>query len=132
MLGRKSKKRSRSGLCLFFILHSLFYFILKIFSFDLGKPDSISTNISRKLLSNFVSPPPRYSNECIENDFPPAQTYSPPYYLDILKREQVKGHIIKPVKHEKPIPKNLTCPSCLAPYSFIYSNAPIYSKKTRK
>ena len=116
----------------FLTLHFLYYFILKILSFDMGKPDSISTPLSRKLLSNFVSPTPRYSNECIENDLPPAQKYSPPYYLDILKREQAKGHIIKPVKHQKSIPKNLTCPSCLAPYSFIYSNAPIYSKKNKK
>ncbi len=116
----------------FLTLHFLYYFILKILSFDMGKPDSISTPLSRKILSNFVSPTPRYSNECIENDLPPAQKYSPPYYLDILKREQAKGHIIKPVKHQKPIPKNLTCPSCLAPYSFIYSNAPIYSKKNKK
>ncbi len=116
----------------FLILHFLYYFVLKILSFDLGKPDTISTTLSRKLLSNFRSSPPRYSNECIEDDLPPAEKYSPPYYLDILKRELTKGHIIKPIKHQKPIPKNLTCPSCLAPYSFIYSNAPVYSKQNHK
>ncbi len=116
----------------FLILNFLYVFVLKILSFDLGKPHTISTALSRKLLSNFSSIPPQYSNECIEDDLPPADKYSPPYYLDILKQELAKAHIIKPIKHQKPIPKNLTCPSCLAPYQFIYSNAPVYSKKNKK
>ncbi len=37
----------------FLILHFLYYVVLKILTFDLGKPDTISTALSRKLLSNF-------------------------------------------------------------------------------
>ena len=116
----------------FLILHFLYAFVLKILSFNLGKPDTISTALSRKLLANFSPAPPRYTHDCLEDELPPANPYTPLYYLDILKREQAKGHVIKPIKHQKPIPKNLTCPSCLAPYHFIYSNAPVHSKQNHK
>lgn len=116
----------------FLLLKFLYYLILKLLSFDLGRPDNISSALSRKILDNFVSSSPHYSSLCLNPDLPPAEKLISLSYLEILKAEQAKGHFIKPVTHRKPIPKNLTCPSCGAPYKFIRSNAPTYSRKAEK
>jgi transposase-like protein/transcription elongation factor Elf1 len=46
-------------------------------------------------------------------------------YRQILKQRQEARKTIKPVKHRKPISKDITCPHCGAPYTHIYSNATI-------
>lgn len=99
----------------------LVYLVIKILSWDppKHKPNPVREEVTKKL-----SAP-----EAMEEILPPIKITDLKPSLDykqILKERVEAGDPIKPVKHRKPIAKDITCPNCGAPYTFIYSNATIF------
>jgi len=47
---------------------------------------------------------------------PPLERKPSLDYKEILKKRKTK-----PVKHRKPIPKKIACPTCNAPWQYIYN-----------
>jgi len=93
---------------------------IKILSWEppKGKPNPVRAEVTRKLAVpetiQEVIPPIKV------NDLKPSIDYK-----QLLKEQAEAGNPIKPVKHRKPIDKDITCPGCGAPYTFIYSNATV-------
>jgi hypothetical protein len=78
------------------------------------KPNPVREKVTRKLAA------PRSLPESL----PPVEKPKV-HYQQILDEHAQKGTPIKPVKHRKPISRDIVCPECSAPYTFIYSNATV-------
>jgi hypothetical protein len=94
--------------------------VIKILSWEppKQKPNPVRAKVARKLAVP----------DTIQETEPPIKLTDLKPSLDyrqILKEQEEAGSPIKPVKHRKPISKDITCPHCGAPYTFIYSNATI-------
>jgi putative transposase len=94
--------------------------VMKILSWEppKQKPNPVRARVSKKLAVP----------ETIQETEPPIKLTDLKPSLDyrqILKEHEQAGSPIKPVKHRKPISKDITCPHCGAPYTYIYSNATI-------
>jgi transposase-like protein len=103
------------------LLHPILVSVaIKILSWEppKQKPNPVRAKVSKKLAVP----------ETIQETEPPIKLTDLKPSLDyrqILKEHQESGSPIKPVKHRKPISKDITCPDCGAPYTYIYSNATI-------
>jgi len=78
------------------------------------KPNPVREKVIRKLTVTNALP----------ESLPPVEKPAVDYE-QILKEHTEKGAPIEPVKHRKPISKDIVCPECGAPYTFIYSNATV-------
>jgi len=78
------------------------------------KPNPVREKVIRKLAVTSAFP----------ESLPPVEKPAVDY-KQILKEHTEKGAPIKPINHRKPISRDIVCPECGAPYTFIYSNATV-------
>jgi transposase-like protein/DNA-directed RNA polymerase subunit RPC12/RpoP len=78
------------------------------------KPNPVREKVARKLTTPKALP----------DSLPPVEKPKV-HYQQILDEHAQKSTPIKPVKHRKPISRDIVCPECSAPYTFIYSNATV-------
>jgi len=85
------------------------------------KPNPVKTEVAKRVTI------PKSSQNTQEKLSPIKITDLKPTidYRQVLKEHEEAGKPIQPVKHRKPISKDITCPNCGAPYTYIYSNATI-------
>ena len=94
--------------------------VIKIMSWEppKQKPNPIRARVAKKLAVpktiQEIAPPIKIT------DLKPSLDYK-----QVLKEREEAGNPIKPVRHRKPISKDITCPNCGAPYTYIYSNATV-------
>lgn len=98
-----------------------------IISLDLGEPDLKKKSIGQKFSSSHLDP---LKDPTLDSELPPGVKPTP--HQELLKKAQENGNPIKPVKHRKPISKNLKCPNCGAPYTYIYNGGKKYSPGAKK
>lgn len=115
----------------YLIVNFLYAFVEIILSFDIGKPDSIAKSVSCKVINN-CKKYREYPDPSLKPDLPKAISIKTPNYIELLKTAEKNKEPIIPVKHRKPIDKNLTCPYCSAPYLYIYSNATVKVKHRKR
>jgi hypothetical protein len=89
--------------------------VIKILSWEppKQKPNPVRAKVSKKLAVP----------DSIQETAPPIKLTDLKPSLDyrqILKEQAEAGKPVEPVKHRKPISKDITCPNCGAPYTFIY------------
>ena len=109
---------------LFSFLLRIAYFIL---SLEYYPPEKSKTEKSVKA---FLYRHIKLNDPTLDPDLPKAIPES--HYLSILEREKSEGRKIKPIKHHKPIDKNLSCPHCQAPVEYIYNGGKKYSAGQKK
>lgn len=109
------------------IIHFLYPLVNFIISLDIGEPDIKKKSIGKKFFSSHSDP---LIDPTLDPNLPPAT--KPPLYQELLKKAEEKGGPIKPIKHRKPISKNLKCPQCGAPYNYIYNGGKKYSTAAKK
>lgn len=115
------------------VVNILYHFVEYILSIDIGKPDSIGSELAKRITKEYNKPTYKLPTPSLNPDLPAALKGHPVLnYLDLLKKAEQKGKPIKQIKHEKPISKELNCPKCNAPYTYIYSNSLKYSPKLKK
>jgi transposase-like protein len=116
----------------FIIIHILFKFIEVILSWDIGKPDGISHSLSKKFIQKTPQHIRPYPDPSLNPYLPKAIIRHHPNYIQLLKQAAEQGEPIKPIKHRKPIAKNIVCPKCKATYEYIYLNAKVQPKHKNK
>lgn len=93
---------------------------IKVLSWE---PPNQKPNPVREKVAKRIAVP-----ETIQQTLPPIKITDLKPSLDyrqILKEREESGKPIKPIKHRKSISRDITCPNCGAPYTYIYSNATI-------
>ena len=109
---------------LFSFLLRIAYFIL---SLDYYPPD---TNKTEKSVKAFLYRYVKLNDPTLDPDLPKAIPES--HYLSIIDRAELDDREIKPIKHHKPIDKNISCPHCQAPWQYIYNGGKKYSARQKK
>lgn len=114
----------------FIITHVLYVVVIWVLQLDLGKEKTLP----KKIVSHYRKLSFEYPTASLNPDLPKALTGTSFSfnYLQRLKIAEQTGHPIKPVKHRKPIEKTVFCPTCGAPYSYIYNYATIKVKHRHK
>lgn len=115
-----------------FIIHVLYLLIEKILSLDIGKPDGVSQSLSRKFIQQGQQKSRFYPDPSLNPYLPKAIVKQPSNYIQLLRQAAQNHEPIKPVKHRKPIAKNIVCPICKATYEYIYLNAQVKPKHKDK
>ncbi|HEX9971402.1 MAG TPA: DDE-type integrase/transposase/recombinase [bacterium] len=85
---------------------------------------------TEKTFKTFISKYLYVDDPTLDPDLPKA--IAPPHYLQLLEQSKQQGKPIKPVKHRKPIDKNISCPHCQAPVDYIYNGGQKYSPGQNK
>lgn len=107
-----------------FIIYVLYPIARFIISLDIGESNTKKKHIGKKFLSAYSDP---LIDPTLDPNLPPAT--KPASYQELLRKAKKP---IKPVKHRKPISKNSTCPSCGAPYLYVYHGGRKYSSRAKK
>ncbi len=104
------------------IIKFLYPLVGFIISLDIGEPEIKKKCIGKNFSSSHLDP---LIDPTLDPDLPPAA--KTPEYQEILKIKELLGKPIKPIKHRKPICKDIKCPICGAPYTYIYNGGKKYS-----
>ena len=95
------------------LVYLLILLITKLLSFNFSPQEFIRKKVRKSLE--------------ISETLPPLEKKRNLDYREILEKRK-----IKPVKHRKPISKGITCPTCNAPWEYIYIATPEYPLPYRK
>ena len=95
------------------LVYLLILLITKLLSFNFSPQEFIRKKVRKSLE--------------ISETLPPLEKKRNLDYREILEKRK-----IKPVKHRKPISKGITCPTCNAPWEYIYSNARVFSSLQKR
>ena len=95
------------------LVYLLILLITKLLSFNFSPQEFIRKKVRKSLE--------------ISETLPPLEKKRNLDYREILEKRK-----IKPVKHRKPICKGITCPTCNAPWEYIYSNARVFSSLQKR